>query len=256
MTPQRFTLPSTPAEADVMLGELGELVCATEWRRAALLAARVSLSTHGGDRRSKPKTGVETKESPDQFAKRRIPGLRSPETIRRCVKTWQKAVDEGLAEPAVLGAEIDLPNADWGAYYSDTPPWSNPAPAEPAPDEQAEDQADQWEQQSDDQWEQDDGLGLGQSPPLASDVEAGEDGDPDPEPLPPGVDPEKLAALSRRLFDRQLELMEDASRIALENLRDFRLSRKGQRRALGRIARIRKRLNDVEQAVRGTDEAG
>ena len=73
----RFTIPADPREADALAGELGELVTAAEWRRSALIYARVHVTTHGGDR-SKPNSGL-GRETPDQFARRRIVGLRSPE---------------------------------------------------------------------------------------------------------------------------------------------------------------------------------
>jgi hypothetical protein len=45
-----FTIPATPAEADKLAGELGEVASAYEWARAALVYCRVFVGTHGGDR--------------------------------------------------------------------------------------------------------------------------------------------------------------------------------------------------------------
>lgn len=120
-----FQIPSNPADADSLAGDLAELVRSSEWKRAALIYARVQVSGHGGDR-SKITSDLAT---PTAYAKLGISGLRSPTTIRAYWQAWQNAVDDGIAQPAMLGKEIHIPNIEWSEYY---PPKKNiDAPPEP-----------------------------------------------------------------------------------------------------------------------------
>ncbi len=126
-----FQIPSNPADADSLAGDLGELVRSSEWKRAALIHARVQVSGHGGDR-SKITSDLAT---PSAYAKLGIVGLRSPTTIRAYWQAWQNAVDDGIVQPAILGKEIHLPRVEWNEYY---PPKKNavttPEPIEPPHD--------------------------------------------------------------------------------------------------------------------------
>jgi hypothetical protein len=240
VSPERFTLPATPDEADDLASELGELATSAEWRRAAIVFARVRVQEGPGrPTAEKASSGL---LSPAEYALRGIHGLRSRTTIRCYWRAWDHAITEGLAVPVSLGDEVEIPDAEWSDFYTitpDCPPFANTAPTKPVPDEQAEEH---------DWWERDD-LGLGSCPPRASDVEAGED--LEPEPLPPGPDPEKLRVSRRRMFTEFLESMELDAATVLRNARGIDLDRGDKRRALERIGRIRKRLNDIEQAVRG-----
>lgn len=63
---------------------------ATEWERAAILAAFVDLPGRTG--RPKKSAEVRTFESPQEFAKRGIVGLKSENTVARYVKAWMTEV--------------------------------------------------------------------------------------------------------------------------------------------------------------------
>lgn len=123
-----FRIPAESDDADELAGELGQLVRSTEWKRAALIYARVRVGTHGGDR-SKINSDLAT---PNAYAKLGISGLRSPTTIRNYWRAWQDAIDDGIAKPAILGSDVALPAAEWSDYYPpreiDIEP---PKPAEP-----------------------------------------------------------------------------------------------------------------------------
>jgi hypothetical protein len=238
---ERFTLPASAAEACAVLGELGALVTACEWRRAAIIHAMVHVTAHGGDR-SKPISGL-AKESPDQFARRRIVGLRSAETVRRYVKAWQRACDEGLAEPAVLGEEIDLPDAMFSDYFTpQEPPYFVPSnAAEPLPTDDAHEGDAQatWEERS-----ERDGLGEGDCPPVASDLDQ-----PDGRPPPPPPDRKRrLYRQTLRLALGCLERIEDDAATVLRYAPE--LNSTDGRRVMKSIARIRQRLNEVERTFK------
>lgn len=108
-----FRIPANAGDADELAGELGQLVRSTEWKRAALIYARVHVGSHGGDR-TKTTSDLAT---PNAYAKLGISGLRSPTTIRNYWKAWKAAIDDGVAKPAALGTEIDLPAPEWSDYY-------------------------------------------------------------------------------------------------------------------------------------------
>jgi WhiB family transcriptional regulator, redox-sensing transcriptional regulator len=129
-----FTIPADPTDADHLAGELGELATACEWKRAAIVYARVQVSEHGGDRSKLKSDLANGKMTPAEYAVLGIHGLRSPQTVRRYWRAWQRAVDEGLAEPVKLGDTVELPTAEWGDFY---------APMRPLPDTNTTDQPDE-----------------------------------------------------------------------------------------------------------------
>jgi hypothetical protein len=76
-----FTIPVDPAAADAMAGELGELATATEWKRAAIVYARVRVQEGQG---RPPAAEMVSSDllTPAEYALRGIHGLRSKTTIR------------------------------------------------------------------------------------------------------------------------------------------------------------------------------
>jgi hypothetical protein len=191
-----FVVPAKPGDADKLAGELGELATACEWKRAAIVYARVRVSEHGGHR-SKTKTGLANgKIGPKEYALRGVHGLRSPTTIRRYWWAWQHAIDEGLAEPVELGDTIMLPDAEWADYCTpvdrSVPPWANTAsPPTPIPHESRRGG---------------DGLGLGECPPKSSDLDDLEDDAEEPEDeLEDALEDEAIA-------ERQQEILQDRPR--------------------------------------------
>jgi DNA N-6-adenine-methyltransferase (Dam) len=120
-----FVIPRDARKADNLAGELGELASATEWKRAAIVYARVQVRDHQGRPAEKVKSDLLT---PAEYALLGIHGLRSKTTVRAYWRAWDKAVTEGLAEPVKLGDQVTVPSAEWADCYSiapDCPPWAN-----------------------------------------------------------------------------------------------------------------------------------
>ncbi|SPM43590.1 Mycobacterium numidiamassiliense ORFan [Mycobacterium numidiamassiliense] len=109
----RFVLPATAAEADQLNGELGQLAMAVEWKRAALVYARVYVADSPGRPTEKVNPDLLT---PKQYAGLGIHGLRSKTTVRRYWRIWQRAVEEGNAVPVKLGDCVQLPTVGWDEY--------------------------------------------------------------------------------------------------------------------------------------------
>jgi hypothetical protein len=123
-----FTIPSDPDKADHLATELGELATATEWKRAALVYARVRVQDSAG--RPSGEKVIGDLLSPAEYALRGIHGLRSKTTVRAYWRAWDNAITEGLAQPVSLGDEVELPDAEWADYYTPqnhtTPPYHRP----------------------------------------------------------------------------------------------------------------------------------
>lgn len=159
-----FTVPADPAAADAMAGELGALATATEWKRAAIVYARVRVQ----DGQGRPPGAEKDKTdllSPAEYALRGIHGLRSKTTVRAYWRAWDNAVAEGLAQPVSLGDTVDLPDAEWADYYQygsqpTTPPYYVPPPSA---NRHRRDHLALGDFRG--------GLGLGSCPPLASDMD-------------------------------------------------------------------------------------
>lgn len=169
-----FTLPSTPSDADNLATELGELATATEWKRAALVYARVRVQGRDG-RPVKELTAKDDRLSPEQYAQRGIHGLRSKTTVRAYWHAWDNAITEGLVQPASLGDTVELPEAEWADYYAITPqcdPWANTSPRD-APNRPhftgGRTVVERHTSFAIDDDSDDDDLGLGECPPLAND---------------------------------------------------------------------------------------
>lgn len=85
---------------DVLEGA-SRLLMATDWEKAAIVAAFVEVVEHGGDRTSKRTFAL----APKEFAALGIAGLKSDNTVRRYVEAWQST---GLPRPHP-GDTVDLP---------------------------------------------------------------------------------------------------------------------------------------------------
>ncbi len=176
---ETFTLPIDPASADGMAGELGQLATAAEWKRAAIVYARVQVQDGPG--RPSGETVNSDRLSPEQYARRGIHGLRSKNTVRAYWRAWDNAITEGLAQPVALGDSVELPDAEWGDCYQPsslptTPPYYVPEPSPGQTDQDGELDYFLGANAPNDR----DHLGLGQCPPRASDVDEGEPGSATP----------------------------------------------------------------------------
>ena len=247
-----FSIPSDPDQADDLASELGELASAAEWKRAALVYARVHVSTHGGDRSKVNSDLADDKISPKQYALRGIHGLRSQTTVRRYWQAWDNLVAEGKALPVSLGDEIELPDEEWADYYTpqnhSTPPYFVPFPSEIAERTFA---------RSED-------LPMGNCPPVASNID-----EPEPNnrlkellerlersrqenqnpPIEKKPDPElakRLAVISLdglwSLTQSTLKIIQDAGQIDDDSNRDEMLEH---------LNNIRNAVGEMERAIRG-----
>lgn len=91
-----FTVPTL----DELQG-MARLLTATDWERAAIVAAFVEVGEHGGDRTSKRTSAL----APKEFAALGIAGLRSDNTVRRYADAWRST---GLPRPTP-GEPVTLP---------------------------------------------------------------------------------------------------------------------------------------------------
>jgi hypothetical protein len=209
MTASTFTIPGDPRDADAMLGELGELATATEWQRAAITYARVRVQE--GQGRPTAEKATSDLLTPAQYAELGIHGLRSKTTIRAYWRAWDNAVADGLAVPVSLGDEVELPDAEWGDYYSlqshSTPTYYRPSGVESVQD-----------------LDDTGGAGeLGECPPMASNLEEPElsaereqlDDATDDE----GEDDDWLAKLRGKMITTRLRSTKTNAECALEYIR-------------------------------------
>jgi hypothetical protein len=106
LVPKKITIPSTVEEAATALGGLEALLTAKEWQRAAIVAAFVKI----GEGRGKSIGNSSSAISPVRFAKLKINGLQSENTVRMYVQRWLDAHDGVHPEP---GAQVLLPETPW-----------------------------------------------------------------------------------------------------------------------------------------------
>ncbi|MGW0245081.1 hypothetical protein ACWDYH_00425 [Nocardia goodfellowii] len=120
-----MNIPEDLESAVLGLKDLGELVTAAEWQRAALVFAFTYEGRPGG--RS---TGQECAVAltMDEFSKLGLVGLSSRTTVRRYRQAWKLAIQDGFATFVMPGDEIALPEVDWNAYFN--PPKPPRAPKE------------------------------------------------------------------------------------------------------------------------------
>lgn len=120
-----ITIPATFDKVVRSIGIEAELSRATEWRKAALLASIVRLHDHAG-RPSQMGNGAHF-ESPDQFSKRGIVGLRAPATVRTYVQRWLDAHD---GKYPLLGTRVTAPTEEWSPTRGGTDGYETEAGAE------------------------------------------------------------------------------------------------------------------------------
>lgn len=106
------TMPASIEEAQVALTGLSELLTATEWEKAAIVAAFVEVS----ENQTNLSHASSSMLSPVDFAALGIAGLRSKDTVRRYVKAWENT---GLDRPKP-GENVALPLTS----FSETAPAS------------------------------------------------------------------------------------------------------------------------------------
>jgi|GEM_PF-5783335 len=147
-----ITIPATRKEMVTTLTGWQNLITATQWSKAATLAAFVELPGKGGDRKSDQRSKVTfDRMTCDEFAALGIAGLRSKNTIRAYVRRWI-ATTRPIPQP---GDQVDLDGLpEWDteeaapatAEVMPAPPTKEPAPKrrkwdDLTPEEQAADNA-------------------------------------------------------------------------------------------------------------------
>jgi len=105
-----FTMPSTLDDAQDQLAALDQVATATGWHRAAIVYAFVTPDAGNGGR---PQALGSERLSCKAFARLGIAGLRADGTVAHYQRCWQLAVDQGLAEPTMPGAQVVLPDIPW-----------------------------------------------------------------------------------------------------------------------------------------------
>lgn len=106
MNRQTITIPRTVDAAARTLTELGELATATEWHRAAIVAAYVQEREGQGQTLGRTAQGL---ESARDFAARKIHGLKSHHTVLIYLRAWM----EQVGKRPVPGQEVKLPTEPW-----------------------------------------------------------------------------------------------------------------------------------------------
>jgi hypothetical protein len=103
-------IPSTISAAQSRLTAIGSLLQATEWEKAAIVAAFVTVADREG--RPSRETATSSSLSPTQFAALGITGLKSKDTVRRYHDAWMDHSGYERPEP---GMEIPTDLPEWGA---------------------------------------------------------------------------------------------------------------------------------------------
>lgn len=101
----KITIPASIEEATDRLTGLERLLTATEWEKAAIVAAFVTTSEQGKGGAAKASSSL----SPIQFAALGITGLKSKDTVRRYAEAWEKS---GKPKPRP-GVQVTLPTVDF-----------------------------------------------------------------------------------------------------------------------------------------------
>jgi hypothetical protein len=103
-------IPASIEDATARLTGLESLLTATEWEKAAIVAAFVTLSEGRG------KANVKSDISCAEFASLGIAGLKSHNTVRRYVEAW--TIEAGLTPP-LKGQDVDLPDMPFPSAPAD-----------------------------------------------------------------------------------------------------------------------------------------
>lgn len=104
-------IPSSIEDATLDLKGLGELIIASEWKRAAIVWA---FTTNRQGQRTSPTSGIGVIE----FAALGITGLQSKNTVTKYRKAWAKAIADGVATDVKPGDVIELPAVEWQTYFT------------------------------------------------------------------------------------------------------------------------------------------
>jgi hypothetical protein len=115
MTVNTIILPASKQGATERLGELGPLMTALGWERAALVFA---LTQPGRSGRRSQQSGINPRLSFSRFAALKVHGLTTHHSVARYWRSWQRAVDAGIAKEVTLGDEVDLPDVDFDLYFT------------------------------------------------------------------------------------------------------------------------------------------
>lgn len=99
-----ITIPRSREDMVSRLTGIQRLLTATQWEKAAILAAFVELSEHGGDRKSIKMQKHLDRMSTEEFASLGVAGLRHKNTVRRYVRRWI-ATTRPIPKP---GEQVDL----------------------------------------------------------------------------------------------------------------------------------------------------
>jgi hypothetical protein len=105
----KVDIPVSLTAATERLASIGELLTATEWTRAAIIAAFVRLNDGPGQppqRIAKSRHSLSTYD----FAELGIVGLQTPDTVRRYVKAWLAVNDGKYPTP---GRTVKLPSTSF-----------------------------------------------------------------------------------------------------------------------------------------------
>jgi hypothetical protein len=111
---EKVQIPSDIDAAVSALGRIDTLLTASKWERACIVAAFTEEGSAGRPGANRPET-ADSRESFSEFARRRIAGLRSKDTVARYHAAWQWAIDRGEADPVGPGETARLPRLDWDA---------------------------------------------------------------------------------------------------------------------------------------------
>ena len=115
----KITIPASIEEATEQLNGIHSLLTATEWEKAAIVAAFVDT----------PGKGKSTDlYSTHAFAALKITGLSSAVTVQRYVNAWEST---GLPKP-VIGEDVELPTIDFPVSTPALP--ANDSSPEPKPE--------------------------------------------------------------------------------------------------------------------------
>jgi hypothetical protein len=106
----RVDVPGTIGEVRKRLTSLDRLATATEWERAAIVAAFVREGDGQGAR--EPRPGSRAKFSLRQFADLKLAGLAHQDTVRRYVRAWDAS---GKPRPE-HGSSVSLPAEPWPTF--------------------------------------------------------------------------------------------------------------------------------------------
>jgi hypothetical protein len=112
------SIPRSIKGAETKLAELGEIATATEWHRAAIVAAFVQIGRGHGGRKETPNSG--SLESAVAFSRRGIIGLTSDTTVAMYARAWLDLFPR--PEP---GRKVTLPDLDWPPTRTGTDGYSS-----------------------------------------------------------------------------------------------------------------------------------